>query len=253
MQTSQIYVGTSGFTVQHFYPPEVSSADRLKYYAQHFNTVEINSTFYHFPRETTLQKWFHSVSEQFVFAFKVHGSITHRDDHRIGFDELKKWFEIFATAESLRQVPVFLFQFPSSFELNMEDLRRLCDELPENYLYAFEFRDSTWFSSEVFEILRKKNIAIVYSDSPTKKNGEYLWPKVDTNTSDIFYIRFHGATKLYASSYIETELRHYKELISQKIAQEKKVFAYFNNDASGLAASNANTLLHLLGIHALTR
>jgi uncharacterized protein YecE (DUF72 family) len=117
--------------------------------------------------------------------------------------------------------------------------------LPNTFFYAFEFRHESWFTSEIYDVLKKYNAALVLSDSP-QKNGEYLWPYHDVDTADFYYIRFHGSPQLYYSSYSDEDLRNYADLIKKKIINGQNVYCYFNNDAAGWAVRNAQTLKSLI-------
>lgn len=246
MTKAKVYVGTSGFSNQNFYPPHTKSDQKLPFYSHEFPTVEINSTFYHYPREKTLKHWKQSVSEDFVFTFKVFQGFTHFKEGEFKKDKFFEWLDIFKDFSRKKPQHLILFQFPATFQYSQEKLEELLSDLPKTFLYAFEFRHPTWFNPQVYEQLIKKGCTLVLSDGPTKTNGEPLWSKVDLNDAPFSYIRFHGSPQLYASSYSKGTLVQYAQLIKQKLKKGQNVYVYFNNDARGFATENAQTLIQLL-------
>lgn len=109
---------------------------------------------------------------------------------------------------------------------------------------AFEFRHESWFSKDIYDLLRYHGAALCIADSPR-------YPRRDVLTTDFAYLRFHGRTELFASKYSEGELRQEARLINGYLKQGKEVFVYFNNDAQGHAVGNARTLRSLIDPAAL--
>lgn len=243
---ANIFIGTSGFTLQNFFPKSLKSSERLSFYVQHFNTVEINTTFYHLPRPTTLETWLKKVPENFIFSFKVFQGITHDEECELNTDALQAWFEAFESFTAPEPRHIMLFQFPSSVVYHDEKFIALLDLLPPNFLYAFEFRHSSWFRETVYEKILRKHGTIVFADTPRKKNGVPVWPRIDQKSAPFSYIRLHGSRELYGSSYSSEELHSYAHLIKEKLGEDKNVFVYFNNDKHGFAAQNAQDLASLL-------
>lgn len=239
---SQVYIGTSAFTLQNFYPKGLPNEERLTYYATIFPTCEINSTFYHMPRSTTLENWQKRVPADFIFAFKVLQDVTHVTGALIDFEVLQKWFAQFKRFEQTPARHLMLFQFAAREAYNEGEFDRLLATLPPTYRYAFEFRHQTWFAQPVYDRISAANASLVLSDSPIKASGQPQWPKVDIAENAFTYIRFHGSPELYRSSYSEADLKPYADLIAQKRALGQDVYAYFNNDAEAHAAANALAL-----------
>ncbi len=244
----KIYIGTSGFYYTHwigkFYPEDLRREEVLSFYSQHFNTVEINSSFYHFPRRSTIEKWKAVVSQDFVFSLKLHRSITHLKRLKPEVLLLDKFF---ASLEPLQgRKTVVLVQMPAGLKFDLERLQLFLKLLPEKFLYAFEFRHQSWFREEVYELFKKENAALVFSDSPAKKDGSRLWPRVEVETAPFFYIRLHGSKLLYRSSYERRELEEIAFLAKEKQKKSLDVFVYFNNDAEGWAIENAKRLKSIL-------
>ena len=244
MISENVHIGTSGFYVQNLYPSDVRSTDKLAYYAQHFSTVEINSTFYQIPHLSTLRRWQEAVSQNFIFSFKVYKGITHAKEYSVDTDLLKKWFALFIPVFSNKR-HCMLFQFPASFNYHQKYFESLLKNLSPQFQYAFEFRHPSWFTESILKEIQSNGYAVVFSSAPIQENKP-LWPQINTSDMASSYLRFHGSTKLYYSSYTSAEIKNYETQIKKEAAKSKTVYAYFNNDAEGSAVSNARELVKLL-------
>ena len=235
----KLYIGTSGWAYRHwegiFYPENLASNNKLKYFSQHFKTAEINYSFYHLPRLSTYQNWYSQTPRDFIFAVKASRFITHIKRLQ-GVKEA--WEQFFENALHLKEkLGPILFQFPPSFRGDSKRLEIFLKILSKDYRYAVEFRHKSWCDEKVYELLKKYNVSWVIADSPR-------YPKAEVVTADFVYIRMHGSKILFASKYTDEEL---KKLV-QKIKKWLKicdVYIYFNNDAYGYAIENAKELLEL--------
>lgn len=246
----KIFIGTSGWLYSHwegkFYPPRLTNEKKLQYFSEHFSTVEVNSSFYHFPRKSTYQKWWANSFKNFLFAIKVNRTITHLKRLK-GIKKI--WEEFLENALLLKEkLGPFLFQFPASFSFNDENLERLKNlfeilaedrKKHQNLRFAFEFRHPSWLEKKIYQLLEKFQMAWVIADSPS-------WPKAEVITTNFVYLRFHGSKVLFASSYSQKELKNYAQKIKNWAGKGKDVYAYFNNDAWGYALDNARDLLKFL-------
>lgn len=248
------FIGTSGFSYSHwqglFYPPDLKQKDWLRFYSQHFDTVEVNATFYHSMKPATFEKWRKAVGSSFVFSIKASRFITHIKRLKGCENPLKNLMD---GIRALRRVSnevgprkarsnlldVVLFQLPSRWRANPERLKAFVKILPKDFRFAFEFRDESWLTPEIYEILKRANCALVIQDSPD-------WPKAEEITADFTYLRFHGAKKLYSSSYTQKELESWAKKIKNWLKKGFDVYSYFNNDALGHAVENAKTLKDLV-------
>ncbi len=243
MPKGSLFIGTSGWVYLHwegiFYPEDLPSKDKLKYFSQHFKTTEINYSFYHLPRSSTYQNWYLQTPEDFLFAVKASRFITHIKRLK----EVKEAWETFIeNALNLKEkLGPILFQFPPSFRANETEIKKLEDFLKlitKNKLrYAFEFRHKSWCDKKVYNLLKKYKVVWVIADSPS-------YPKAEVVTADFVYLRMHGSKVLFTSNYTKKELQD----LAQKIKKWRKiadVYVYFNNDAMGYAIENAKELLKL--------
>jgi len=248
---SNLFIGTSGWVYSHwqgiFYPENLKSEEKLKYFSQHFQTTEVNYSFYHLPRPTTYQKWYLETPTDFIFAIKASRFITHIKRLK-GVKEA--WKTFLENASNLKEkLGPILFQFPLSSKATPENLERLKEFLKvvqknfsrtvlEKLRVAFEFRHKSWCEEKIYKLLKKYNIAWVIADSPR-------YPKEEVVTADFVYLRMHGSKVLFASKYTKKELSFLAEKI-KKWLKTCDVYCYFNNDFHGYAVENAKELLNEL-------
>ncbi len=242
----KLFLGTSGYNYREwkekFYPPEMPQREWLAYYAKHFDTVEINNSFYVAVRKETYEKWYSQTPNNFHFVIKGHRYIT----------QLKKLQDVgeavetfFIAAEGLQnKLSAVLWQFPASFVFaghEEEYFERLCTFLlilPHRYRYAFEFRHASWFIPEINDLLKKHNASLVISQSAK-------FPEITILNGTFAYIRFHGPAALYSSGYSENALKIWAIKIKE-LLKDMDVYVYFNNDAGGYALQNIRTLQNFL-------
>jgi uncharacterized protein YecE (DUF72 family) len=240
----ELRIGTSGWHYKHwigdakFYPPRFPPAKMLSRYAEEFDTVEINNSFYRLPEENTFQRWRESVPPGFLFAVKASRFLTHikRLKDPEGPIEL-----FFSRARYLGPtLGSILFQLPTNWKADMARLDYFLHALPNGYRYALEFRDQSWLSAEVLKLLHKNNVALCLHDW-----REGPWPL--ELTADFTYIRFHGFGAPYGGNYQRDVLRKWADRIEGWKQQLSAISVYFNNDAHGYAIANAQTLRSMLG------
>lgn len=261
----KIFIGTSGWVYPHweeiFYPKELSSKDKLKYYSRYFKTVEINYSFYHLPSPNTYRSWYSQTPGDFLFAVKASRFITHikrlkgvgpawkvfienalnLNPVRDNGDRKKAQNKRISNGVKEKLGPI-LFQFPPSFRATDENIKRLEEFLKiitdRKLRFAFEFRHESWCNGNVYNLLKKHNSTWVITDSPS-------FPRAEKITADFVYIRMHGSKALFSSKYSHKELKALAKKIKKWQKQNRDIFVYFNNDAQGFAIENAKTLLAL--------
>lgn len=238
------FIGTSGWHYKHwlggvFYPPGITGAEMLEYYARHFDTVEINNSFYRLPTIKTFDKWRDTSPRDFCFAVKASRFTTHMKKLK---DPKTSSAKFFLVAERLeRKLGPILFQLPPRWKVNLERLELFLEALPDEHKYAFEFRDESWLVADVFKLLRKYNAAFCIHDFEDMK----IPPEI---TANFTYLRFHGPTSAkYAGSYSTSELRAWARRIESWRKEASAVYGYFNNDPGGAAVRNALVLKGMLG------
>lgn len=236
-KNSSINIGTSGWVYKHwkgkFYPDNLAEKEYLKYYSGYFLTVEINNSFYHLLKQETIKNWVESVPKDFIFVVKASRYITHMKRLKDPESAVFNFFESIKFFEN--KIGLILFQLPPKFGFNKERLESFFKVLPQEYKYAFEFRDKSWFNDETYNILRKNNSALCIYNL-----GSFQSPK--EITADFVYIRLHGNYGLGSGKYSEEELEKFAQDIKYFKERGCDVFCYFNNDEAGYAIQNAAVL-----------
>ena len=244
----QHYLGTVGFGYKQwngvFYPAGMKPASYLSFYANYFNSVEIDSSFYGTPRAETVDKWARAVPGDFVFCPKTPQQITH-DNRLHGMEENMAHFVQTMGRLGSKLGPI-LIQFPPDFtRIEKPVLLRFLDSLPTAAKYAVEFRHLSWEKSDINDALRERNICRVSADY-------IIMPKGVHKTADFVYIRFLGRHGRYTTK--DKELRDPSAELNWWANQlgdnSGKVFGYFNNDYSGYSPEACRKLKTILGIPA---
>jgi len=234
-----IKIGTSGWHYDHwierFYPEDLQKNKWLTYYAEHFDTVEINNTFYHLPKAKTVENWHHIAPKNFLYAVKANRFITHIKRLNEPAEPLQRFFEIVNLLKE-KLGPV-LYQLPPSFHKDIGRLKNFLGLLPDTTKSVFEFRHKSWFSQDTYKLLEKHNISFCVHDMPGVKTPLIV-------TGDTIYIRFHGSTGRYEGNYTESMLGKWADWIKKQKA--RNTYAYFNNDYNAYAVYNAKILTQLL-------
>ena len=234
-----LYLGTSGWSYPgwrgRFYPAGLASKGWLPFYAEHFNTVEINMTFYRFPKAEMLENWIALTPAGFKFTLKANRGITHLKKLRDVGHDVSFFYSL--AAKLGERLGCILYQFPPSVTRDDELLRGFLAVLSRDYRNVIEFRDASWYAEEVFDMLRANGVTLCVVSSEKV-------PAQAVVTTETAYFRFHGLTGGYRYLYTEDELRHWAGIIGKIKAAE--TYAYFNNDYQAAAVQNASRLSELL-------
>jgi uncharacterized protein YecE (DUF72 family) len=247
MKSAYLYIGTSGWSYKHwaeiFYPKDIKPDKYLEYYITRFDCVELNSSFYNLPRETTVMGWINRTPDTFKFCPKLSCFITHQMQLVNIEGTLKRFFYVFDPMKN-RLGPV-LIQLPPGLSYNKSLIVNFFDLLKEQhdqYRFAVEVRNKSWINDDFFSLLAQYEIAFVIADSGNR------YPYYEVVTADFVYLRFHGREQLYASDYSETVLKLYGEKIGSWLVEDRKVWAFFNNDYYGFAVKNAERLREIIDL-----
>lgn len=241
--TGRVRIGTSGWHYKHwrgpFYPEKFPASRMLAFYLEHFDTVELNTTFYRLPRESGLKNWRDAAPSGFLFAAKGSRFITHMKKLKDPETALEKYFSCVDMLGD-RLGPV-LFQLPPFWEVNLERLDQFLKALPKHHRYAFEFRNATWHVSEVYRLLEKYDAAFCPFDLAGFQSPVVL-------TADFTYVRLHGPGGKYQGSYSTEALANWAGQITTWASELKAIYFYFDNDMAGYAVHNALELKRLCGL-----
>jgi uncharacterized protein YecE (DUF72 family) len=238
---ARIHIGTSGWNYKHwlgpFYPEKFPVRKMLEFYAQHVDTVEINATHYHLPNFASFDNWRETTPDDFIFSVKASRFTTHMKKLKAPKSSTEKFF---VRVEKLRdKLGPILFQLPPRWKVNVERLEAFLSAMPREYRYTFEFRDESWFTNEVCEVLRSHNAALCFYHQMGYDSPQEV-------TADFIYVRLHGTESKYGGSYPDSALKVWARRIRSWQKDSKDVYFYFNNDPDGHAIRNALTLKQLI-------
>jgi uncharacterized protein YecE (DUF72 family) len=233
-----IYVGTSGWQYRDwkgpFYPEKLPQRRWLEHYATRFPVVEVNNSFYMLPKEETFDRWREATTQGFLFVVKASRYVTHIRRLRDARDAVELfWSRVTRLREKLAPV---LFQLPPNFRADAGLLKDFLDVLPKGAQAAFEFRDPSWETDEVFDVLDRAGAAWVLADRP----GATV-PLVVTGGWS--YVRFHKGRHTHPG-YTRNKLRTWADRIAGLEARD--AWCFFNNDTWAAAPADGATLMDLL-------
>ena len=215
-----------------FYPEDIAHRKWFEYYANHFNTLELNVTYYKLPQVESLKRWYERSPRGFTFSVKAPRLVTHNKKFRNAQRLLHDFNE--TAKEGLQEkLGCVLFQFPSNFHYEREKLDRVVEMLDPSVRSVVEFRHSSWWNDEVYDGLAEAGIIFCNMSHPAL-------PDRVISTTDALYYRFQGVPHLYTSPYDTRKL----EQIAQEMlsSNARRAFIYFNNTADGNAIINAKQL-----------
>ena len=236
------YIGTSGWNYKSWrndFYCDTPQKQWLRFCAEHFSSIEVNSTFYRLQEKSTFKKWRDQTPEGFSFAIKGHRYVTH---NKKLLDVEQSVIRCRESASPLgKRLAAVVWQLPAFLKKDIERLEKFVKNLQrwKSTRHAIEFRDKSWFDDEVADCLERHAVAICMSDAPD-------WPMWDRVTTDVVYIRLHGHTRKYASSYSKPALGKWATRTQRWLEENRAVHVYFDNDAEGAAPRNALTLLEML-------
>jgi uncharacterized protein YecE (DUF72 family) len=237
-RTRPVRIGCSGWQYRDWrevlYPKGLGQQRWLRRYAEEFDTVEVNSTFYRLASRDAVARWVEETPEDFVFALKASRYLTHVRRLREIDRGIARYYErIEPLVDSGKLGPV-VWQLPATFRRDDDVLADALSGMPPGR-HCFEFRHESWFTGDVYAILREHGAALVIGDSPK-------WPfQARELTADWTLIRLHHGARGRRGNYSETEIGEWARRIAQW-RRRAEAFVYFNNDWEGFAVRNALSL-----------
>jgi uncharacterized protein YecE (DUF72 family) len=232
----RLHVGTSGYNFPEwrgsFYPPKLPSSKWLEYYARQLGTVEINYTFYRTPTAKTVAGWIAATPEQFIFVLKAPQRITHFARLR-NIDEPLRLFLDTIRKLNTKLGPV-LFQLPPNFAKDVARLGDLLTQFPPDMRAACEFRHTSWWSDDVYELLRSTNTALCVADT-------------EAGTTPLVATADFGYVRLRDEGYAEGDLVEWVERLKQLGAGWTDAFVFFKHEEKGVGPKLAAQFTSLSG------
>lgn len=231
-------IGCSGFHYKHwkeiFYPHGLAQNKWFDFYCAHFDTLELNVTFYRFPQVSFLEGWYNKSPARFSFSVKVPRAITH---YKKFLNAEKLISDFYSTvSEGLKdKMGCILFQLPPRYDYTEERLQRIISSVDASFTNVIEFRHQSWWNAAVYTELAKNRIVFCGMSHP-------LLPDEVIKNTAVVYHRMHGVPELYKSPYPDAALKNLIKNITGE-RSVKKAFIYFNNDIGGSAIKNASDMI----------
>jgi uncharacterized protein YecE (DUF72 family) len=244
----KLHVGTMGWSYSfwkgNFYPEMLASKEFLAYYAAHFDTVEVDSTFYRIPRTQSVLDWKEQTPAGFVFSLKFPQVITHVKMLENCQEETSVFLERVGMLKE--KLGVLLLQFPYTFGTeHVTLLRDFLQNLPKEHRYAVEIRNRKLLSDGFYSVLRDNNVVLAWVDSP-------FMPKISEVTSDFIYVRWEGDRRRVNGTLgrmevdRKTQIKAWADKLKPFLEEQTEVFGYFSKYYSGFPTSDAKDLLNVL-------
>ena len=233
----QIRIGCSGWNYRHwrerFYPKGLPQRRWFAFYAEHFDTVEINNSFYRLPKAETFEAWRAQAPPGFCYAVKANRFLTQAKKLKDCEEPLQRMMAPFRALGD-RLGPI-LFQLPPRFRINLERLETFLKLLPKDVASVFEFREPSWYVPETFALLDRHGAGFCVHDMPGSATERIA-------TGRLAYVRFHGTNGKYHGRYPDQRLLSWTDWIVAQARNGRPVWCYFNNDIDGHAIDDAQTL-----------
>jgi uncharacterized protein YecE (DUF72 family) len=235
---AQLYAGTSGWAYPswkpEFYPAKLPQRSFLQYYATQLNAVEVNFTFRQLVKETTAQKWIAETPAGFRFSVKAHQVITHIKRLKKTEDFIPRFLSTIEPLAQAGKLGPVLFQLPPNLKADEKLLEEFLAVLPRGVASAFEFRHASWFTDEIFALLKSCNRALCVAETE-----ERVTP--DVVTADFCYYRYRKP------SYTPEERQAMVHRIQEHRSQGRDVFAYFKHEETPQGALYAADIFNTVG------
>ncbi|MDE1852159.1 MAG: DUF72 domain-containing protein [Thaumarchaeota archaeon] len=246
---TELHIGTSGWSYNEwagvFYPS--TTTNKLSYYSKLFHTVEVDSSFYAFPSKGLVLGWARHTPDDFVFSPKLPRQLTHEKklDLNQGVEgDLVRFLSLMKPLIDTGKLGPVLVQLPPSFsfDADFDKLKGFLEKVPEDVMFAVEFRHPSWLRGETWSLLQSKNVANVIVDEP-------LLPPDTVVTADFAFLRWHGrgSRPWYNYRYSDKELDGWVPKVKDVTSRVKKTFGYFNNHFHGFAVENSLRMMEKLG------
>lgn len=241
-----IRIGCSGWNYRDwrgaFYPQDMTAKNWFDFYARHFDTVEINNSFYRLPPPSTVDKWRDQAPPGFCYAVKANRYLTQAKRLKDCEEPMARMMASFSRFEAT--LGPILYQLPPSMQCDTERLQDFLEILPRDAVHVFEFRHQSWYVDAVYALLDSHGASFCAHDMPGS-------PSPRLAAGPVAYARFHGTTSKYRGRYPDERLRDWADWMKAQAEGGRAVWAYFNNDYDAQAIDDARRLKAMVGENAL--
>ena len=248
MNKTSFYIGCAGFYNKHwrevFYPPSMLQRQWYDFYCKHFNSLELNATFYSFPTLAKMRKWHDDSPEGFRLSVKAPRYITHVKSLKDCSDKIREFYDV--CREGLGpKLGKLLFQLPPSYTFSEERLDRILAALEPGFISVVEFRHSSWWQQFVYDRLSEHGIIFCSTSYPDL-------PQDIITMGGMSYLRLHGIPRIFYSSYTMEEQSAILDVLNAREGL-KEAFVYFNNTASQAGIVDAGEFRDMVRARASAR
>ena len=237
-----VHIGCSGWAYKHWrgvlYPEGLPQTRWFARYAEEFDTVEINNSFYRLPSGDTFQKWRDQAPPGFCYALKANRFLTQANKLKDCEEPLERM--ISAVRRLGDRLGPMLYQLPPSLRINLDRLRDFLEIVPKDIANVFEFRDPSWYVPETYALLDRHGVSFCVHDMAGSASERIA-------VGPVAYVRFHGGEGKYWGRYSDQRLLGWADWIVGQARQGRPVWCYFNNDIHGHAIDDARTLKSMVG------
>lgn len=232
-------LGCSGWSyadwIGKFYPSDCTQANMLQEYCSHFDTVELNMSFYRLPFKQMVKSWKDRTPDGFIFCPKLTRQITHLKRLKDSEELLRFFLERMSLLDE--KLGPILIQLPPGMKPDVDRLEGFLRILPKEQRFAIEFRRREWFSKKIRSLLERYGVATCLIDSPDMTVDDEV-------TASFAYVRWHGKSAWYAHDYSGKEIDKWARILVNLDAEE--VFGYWNNDVDAFAPKNCLSMIKRL-------
>ena len=231
---SAIRIGCSGWNYPHwrnaFYPDRLPVRAWFAFYAEQFDTVEINNSFYRLPKAETFDAWRNQASPGFVYSVKANRFITQAKKLKDCEEPVARM--IAPTRHLGQTLGPILYQLSPMLGMNLDRLEAFLGLLPTDLTHVFEFREKSWYTDATLALLDRFRAGFVVHDFPEKLSPRWA-------SGNLAYVRFHGGIGKYYGRYPDEVLLDWSDWMIRHATAGRSVWAYFNNDIGAAAIDDA--------------
>jgi uncharacterized protein YecE (DUF72 family) len=241
-QRGDIRIGCSGWVYKHWrdilYPAGLPQTRWFARYADEFDTVEINNSFYRLPSAETFEKWRDQAPPGFCYTVKANRFLTQAKKLKDCEEPLERMMG--AVRHLGDRLGPMLYQLPPSLKINLDRLRGFLEIVPKDVVNVFEFREKSWYVPDTYELLDRYGASFCVHDMQGSTSERVA-------VGPVAYVRFHGGVGKYWGRYSDERLIGWADWLTDQARQGRDCWCYFNNDIHGHAIHDARTLKSMVG------